>query len=88
MKVEFRKRFLKELSTVPAPYREAIEKFVFEELPQLASITSSGKIERLKGYPGYYKVRFGDYRVGIATEADTIILERVLHRKEIYKYYP
>jgi mRNA interferase RelE/StbE len=42
----------------------------------------------MKGYPGYYKVRFGTYRVGIKLENDTLILERVLHRKEIYKFFP
>ena len=64
-----------------------IEEFVFVELLQLRSLEGSGKIERMKGYPNYFKFRFGDYRVGLHTENEIVIVERVLHRKEIYRYF-
>lgn len=88
MKVEYRKRFLKELSKIPSSQRKVIEGFVFIELLQLHSLEESGKIERMKGYTNFFKIRFGDYRVGIYLENEVIIVERVLHRKEIYRYFP
>ena len=88
MNVEYRKRFLEELARIPTPQRTKIEVYVFEELPALKSISESRAIERMKGYPSYYKIRFGSYRVGLKLEDDTVILERVLHRKEIYRYFP
>jgi mRNA interferase RelE/StbE len=88
VKVQYRKRFLKELAEVPAAQRREIEQFVFDEFIALQSISESGKIERMKGYPGFYKIRFGEYRVGLKLEGDTVILERVLHRKDIYRYFP
>lgn len=88
MKVEYRKRFLKELARIPAAQRKEIELFVFDELPRLHSIAESKNIERMKGYPGFCKSRFGDYRVGLRLENDTVIVERVLHRKDIYRYFP
>ena len=33
-------------------------------------------------------IRFGDYRAGLKLENDTLYFERILHRKEIYKFYP
>ena len=42
----------------------------------------------MKGYRLYYKVRFGSYRIGLKIEKDTVILERALHRKDIYRYFP
>ncbi|GIK72728.1 MAG: hypothetical protein BroJett021_17160 [Chloroflexota bacterium] len=36
----------------------------------------------------YYRIRVGDYRLGLALEGDTVILVRFLHRKEIYRYFP
>jgi mRNA-degrading endonuclease RelE of RelBE toxin-antitoxin system len=42
----------------------------------------------MKGYLGFFKVRFGNYRVGLSLEGDGIVFERVLHRKEIYRYFP
>jgi mRNA interferase RelE/StbE len=38
MKIEYRKRFLKELSKIPSKTRMRMEKFVFEELPKANSI--------------------------------------------------
>ena len=88
MKVVHHKTFLKELANIPANSRKAIEVFAFEEAPELNSIAASGKIEKLKGFKNYYKVRFGDYRVGLRLEGDTLIFERVLHRKDIYRVFP
>ena len=65
-----------------------MEDFVFKELPKANSVFEIGIVEQMKGYPSYYKVRFGSYRIGIKIENDTIILERALHRKDIYRYFP
>lgn len=88
MKIEYRKRFLKELSKIPSEKRKRIEKFVFEELPKINSISDTGIIEQMKGYRSYYKVRFGSYRIGLKFDNDTVVLERALHRKDIYRYFP
>lgn len=79
---------MKELAKIPLKIRVHIEDFVFEELPLRDSITQSKKIEKMKGYHNYYKIRFGDYRVGIKVVGDRVILERALHRKDIYRYFP
>ena len=88
MIVKYRKRFLKELSSLPPKIRTRIEQFVFRELPEMNSISQSGHIEKMHGYDGYYKVRFGAYRVGSYYKEDVIMLERVLHRRDIYKFFP
>ena len=88
MKAKYRKRFLTDLAKIPSEQRKAIEKFVFEEIPILNSLGESGKVERLKGYKSCYKVRFGSYRVGLRMEGDVATFERVLHRKEIYRFFP
>lgn len=88
MRAEYRKKFLKELANLPARVRGEVEGFAFEEIRQLGSVAQSGKIEKLKGYTNYYRVRFGSYRVGLRVEGDTVIFERALHRKEIYRVFP
>ena len=64
MKVDYRKKFLKELSKIPSGTKLKIEQFVFEELPKASSIFELGIVAQMKGYPSYYKVRFGSYRIG------------------------
>jgi mRNA interferase RelE/StbE len=88
MKIEYQKRFLKDLSKIPSKNRLKIEKFVFEELPQSETIFDTGIIEQMKGYRSYYKVRFASYRIGLRFEKDSVVLERVLHRRDIYRYFP
>ena len=88
MKTFYQKRFLKDLIQVPAKVRKQIAEFVFEEAPRFHSINDSVKIERMIGYPSYYKIRFGVYRVGLKKENESLIFIRVLHRKEIYRYFP
>ena len=88
MKIDYRKRFLKEPSKIPTEIRSSIESFVFKELPKANSIIELGRVEKMKGYPSYYKIRFGSYRIGLRIKNDKVILERVLHRKDIYRYFP
>jgi mRNA interferase RelE/StbE len=88
MKVIYQKTFLKELANIPAKQRISIEEFAFEEALGLNSLAESGKIEKLKGFKTYYKIRFGDYRVGLRLDEDTLIFERVLNRKDIYRVFP
>ena len=88
MKVEYRKRFLKDLSKMPSKTRREIERFAFTELPQTTSMAQLGNVERMEGYPSFYKVRFGSYRVGLRLETGIVVFERALHRREIYRYFP
>lgn len=88
MKVVYQKRFLKDLASVPSNLRPSIERFVFEELPRADSLQSTGKVEKLKGHTNFFKVRFGDFRIGLSFAGDTVTLERVLNRKEIYRKFP
>ena len=88
MKIEYRKKFLKELSKIHIRERSRIEDFVFKDLPEANSIFELGNVEQLKGYPSYYKVRFGQYRIGMKLKDGIVILEKALHRKDIYRYFP
>ena len=88
MKIQVHKTFLNELSLIPVKDRIKIETFLFEEVEKLNNPFQISNIRKLKGYINYYRIRFGNYRVGVRIENSIIIFERVLHRKDIYKYYP
>lgn len=89
MQVVFNKRFLKDLSDVPAKTRLKVEELVFQEIPACSTISQVKNLKKLKGYKEFYRIRFGDYRIGIKINDDsTLSFERILHRKEIYKIFP
>lgn len=83
----YNKKFLKDLSALPEDERRKIEQFVFTEVVTEKSFRDI-RTEKLKGYKNHYKIRFGSYRVGIHYQNNTLTFERVLHRKEIYKFFP
>ena len=43
----------------------------------------------MRSFDSYYKVRFGSYRVGMKLDSDgTVVVQMVMHSKEIYRYFP
>ncbi len=55
------------------------------EEPQLSSIPNT---KAMKGYSNRYRIRLGDYRVGIEVDGDDVEVFRVLHRRDFYRYFP
>jgi mRNA interferase RelE/StbE len=45
-------------------------------------------LKKLRGGDRYYRIRIGDYRIGLAVEESTVIFVRFLHRKDVYRYFP
>ncbi len=88
MQILINKQFLKELAVIPAKDRKRIEMFIFSDMPTYKNLADIPGIRKLKGYTYYYRIRFGDYRIGVAYRNDNVSLERLLHRKDIYKYFP
>jgi len=89
VRVRYKKRFLKELAKLPGRTREEVERFVFETLPAAESLERIGTVERIQGHKGFYKVRFGAYRLGLRAEgAGFLEVMVVAHRREIYRLFP
>ena len=88
MKLLFEKKFLKEVSNLnDAKLQISIEEIINES--ERAQNTSQIKnIKKLKGFKNAYRIRVGEYRIGILIEKNTIIFVRFLHRREVYKYFP
>ncbi|MEH2054988.1 MAG: type II toxin-antitoxin system RelE/ParE family toxin [Nostoc sp.] len=88
-KVEYTKKFLKELADLPQDVQARIEPIVFQEL-ESENPFDLGYLQKMKGYDDKYKIRVGDYRIGINVdkETQTLICQRVAHRKDIYRIFP
>jgi mRNA interferase RelE/StbE len=87
--VEYTKRFLKELAALPAEVQVRVEPIVFQKLKS-ENPFALGYLEKMKGYADKYKIRVGDNRIGVTVERETntIICERIAHRRDIYRVFP
>ncbi|MEO5359262.1 MAG: hypothetical protein H7843_02310 [Nitrospirota bacterium] len=61
---------------------------MFEELPLKNQESFFNLISKMKGYEGFYKIRIGDYRIGLYMLPGKVEFRRALHRKEIYRFFP
>ncbi|WP_017306286.1 type II toxin-antitoxin system RelE family toxin [Spirulina subsalsa] len=89
MKTEYKPSFLKDLKALKStPSFEAIKALAFTEIPNLLKFEEIGNLKKLKGDENAYRIRLGDYRLGIFFDGETVTFARVLHRKDIYRYFP
>jgi len=81
--------FLNEMARLPAGIRERVESIVFGDEIQSDPFLAGGT-QKLVGYFAHYKIRVGDYRIGLSidSETKTVEFQRVLHRREIYCKFP
>ena len=52
------------------------------------SLTELKDVKKIEGYTGYYRIRIGDYRLGIKVAKNRVEMIRFLHRKDIYRRFP
>ena len=89
MIVEYSTKFVKDLKALHGtPSFIKIRELSFDIIPALQSLAEIPHFSKLEGYDNYYRLRVGDYRIGVKIEGEVLIFMRVLHRKEIYRYFP
>jgi len=86
---EYLPSFLKDLKALRStPAYDSIKTLVLKIIPNCSTLEEVRNLTKLTGYESAYRIRVGDYRIGLFVEQDTITFARVMHRKEIYRYFP
>ncbi|MEP6583003.1 MAG: hypothetical protein ABJA90_02000 [Ginsengibacter sp.] len=62
--------------------------FCIEHVMTVESISEIKNLKILKGSDIHFRIRVGDYRIGLIINRGEIDFVRILHRKEIYRYFP
>ena len=90
MKVEFRKSFEKDIGKIRDGELLARIKDTIEGIENAESMPEVNNVKKLKAEGDYYRIRLGDYRIGFTLdeESASIVLVRILHRREMYRYFP
>jgi mRNA interferase RelE/StbE len=89
-RITYKKTFLQELKKLPKEARAKLEEFVFVALPAVDDPLALPNVKKLTGYREYYRARLGDYRIGLRVDHQAQVIEccRVMHRKDIYRFFP
>ena len=89
MKVIFDKSFLKSVKKIKdAEIKKRLEA-VITEAEEAKVLREIPNIKKMQGFDSFYRIRIGDYRVGIEVEEkDEIRFIVISHRKNIYDDFP
>lgn len=89
MEIQYRKSFLRDLKKLKGqPIYDKIFELAFTTLPKVDRLSNVTGVKAIKSYPNRYRIRIGNYRVGIEVHGDNVEVMRVLHRREFYRYFP
>lgn len=91
MVVEIQAKFEKELRKTPQ-YIQDQALVVLDKLLVAESLNTAGvDFKKLKGQEknrNYYRIRVGEYRIGIEYLHPTLIIMRIIHRGKAYDEFP
>jgi mRNA interferase RelE/StbE len=88
LNVSFKRSFVRDLKQLK---NKALLRQVQEIIEQLETASSLGEVSRVKKIQGndfYYRIRLGEHRLGLFVKGDEVTCVRLLHRKDIYRYFP
>ena len=87
MEVAFLRSFDKDLSKVDPGTRKKVLRLVLT-MEDAGTLEEVPHVKKLSGYRDAYRVRVGDYRLGLYLVGHKVQLARLLHRKEVYRFFP
>lgn len=88
MKVAFEASFARDLKKVRDQQLLNQLKQVIEGVKSASSSEEISHLKKMQGYKTLYRIRVGDYRIGIELVGGVVIFVRFLHRRDVYKYFP
>jgi len=88
MKVVFLQKFDKDIDLInDARIKQSlIEVIINVELVE--KLSEINNLKKIKGHKTAYRIRIGNYRIGLFFEDDIVMFARFVHRKDIYKVFP
>lgn len=88
MKVEFNESFLKDIKCVKASSVLKRVSVAIESVEKATSLDEIHHLKKTRGSRDYFRIRIGDFRIGIKLESNTMVFVRFLNRKDIYRKFP
>ncbi len=88
MNLRFESQFAKDLKNIKDKKLLLKIKNTINQCKTAQNLREIKNLKKLKGYQSFYRLKIGDYRIGIEADKNQLIFVRFLHRKEIYRFFP
>ena len=88
MNVAFRKSFVRDLKKIKD--RRILDRVdeVIKRVEAAVSLQNITELKKLSGEGKYYRIRMGDFRIGLVWNDGVVEFVRCLSRRDIYRKFP
>ncbi len=88
MNVHLERSFGRDLRRIRDRQLLARVKEIIAEAQQAETTGDLRNLQKLQGHDSFYRIRVGNYRIGLEIVEDDLFFSRFLHRREIYRRFP
>ncbi|MDR2970523.1 MAG: hypothetical protein LBU83_01140 [Bacteroidales bacterium] len=88
MEVEFTKTFSKQIDVLSDESLKSRIAQTVQNVILANTLQEVTNLKKIKGSQTAYRIRIGDYRIGLFFEESVIIFAYMAHRKDIYNRFP
>lgn len=88
MNVAFEASFARDLKRIKSkPLLQQVQRII-DQVKAASALSDVPNLKKMQGYETFYRVRLRDYRIGVEVVGELVIFVGILHRKDIYRYFP
>lgn len=88
MKTEFLKQFFKDIDKITLQTTIDDIASSIKNVEDAVSLRDIKNLKKLTGFKNVFRIKVGDYRIGIFIENNIVEFARFVHRKDIYRVFP
>jgi mRNA interferase RelE/StbE len=88
MRVSFRASFIRDLRSIRDGKLAARIQQTIEDVEQAGTLNDVPNVKKMQDLKNFYRIRVGEYRIGLYMEHEIVTFLRCLHRRDIYRHFP
>ena len=88
MQIEITRKFRKQVQECKDQRTKSNVLKIIEAVASSTSLNGFPNLKKLTGHKNSYRIRSGDYRIGIVIDNGTVIFAAFNSRSDIYKHFP
>ena len=88
MKLAFKESFAKDLRRISDKDLLKQIRRILTSAATVCTLQEIAHLKKLRESGNCFRIRVGQYRIGLVVEKDEIIFVRCLHRRDVYRYFP
>ena len=87
MEIELQRGFAKDIRRIPKQVQKQVAS-VIQLIIAANTLDDIPHLKQLSGYPNYFRIKMGQYRMGFFWDGEKLLIESFGVRGDFYKKYP